>query len=207
MSVRNHLKPTIMRFTLLSSLLFTAISYGAVVDGCTFPTFSPDSAVVDAGDPCRLNHLEARPGRAWVYLSDNVFGISDWDLDIGSYVEMVARDGGYVQIYAQFLGKASAHDIFMKINQVVVEEHDGWQDMGLALFGSIVPASVTDITDGEHDIDYLTGRPERGWVLTQYKTTTTTTENTTPEPISTALVGFGLMSLTVWRKRRHAARP
>jgi hypothetical protein len=178
--------------------LFADIAKPATIGGCEIPVFSPDSTAVDAGDPCRSNHIEARPGWGLAYGSDNVTGWTDWDLDIGSHIEMLERAGGMVQIYARYLGEATAHDVWMAVNGVTVQKIDGWQDMGLAEYGSLLALTISDITENELGVSLHTGGPERSWQYAEYKPV-----SPTPEPAALSMMAGGaLLLLGVRRWRR-----
>jgi hypothetical protein len=178
--------------------LFADIARPATI--CQSPVLSPDGTPV-AGtpvaldDPCRGTPVFAIPGApAEVWLSDNVLpDWSDYDFDIAFALEFNVISPGIAGVYAHWIGEATAHDVWAKVNGTLVQKIAGWQYMGSSPVGAEIIIRMIDNTQGE-DVD--SGLPTQRWVRQDIATTET------PEPLSAALVACGVVFLGVRRWRR-----
>lgn len=166
--------------------------YGSAV--CQAPSLQQDGVSLPADDPCRGAAVYALPGSvAHIGLNDNVPPAwSDQDFNDATLVARFAATAasGVVDIYAQYTGGLTAHDVWAEINGTLLNKSGQWQFVGSALVGFQVDVWVLDRTEAER-VSYLD--PAVGW-------SKQTVEN--PEPAAWSLMAIGVMGLAWGRHSR-----
>lgn len=177
--------------------LFVIPADGATIGGCEIPVFSPDSTAVAMSDPCRgLPALVVPGSHAAVYVSDNVLPLwTDLDMDIGAETEFTFFTPTTAHVWAQYLGEATAHDVWMEINGTLLAKTPGWQYMGTAPIGSTLSVWMIDRTENER-VWYL--RDAQQSIVRQ----TFKPGSEVPEPAAWSLMIAGALAVGVRRWRR-----
>jgi hypothetical protein len=159
---------------------------------CQVPVLSPDGVTIPAGDPCLGAPVYLIPGStAQIGLNDNYLGgdrdMQDAMVDAQFAAAAVA---GMVDIYAQWIGQATAHDVWAEVHGVIVAKSPGWQFVGSGPVGAELLAYVIDNTEGER---FSYRDPDNGWAQQSMPV---------PEPATASLLVIALGGLVWWRTWR-----
>jgi hypothetical protein len=133
-----------------ATFLFAAVlSWGAVA--CGEPIVNPDVTPLRVDDPCWNQTLFARHGAiATVALSDNIISkgqASDFDPDVLFLVDFNTVAEGIAGIWTQWIGEATAHQVFAEVAHVEVPKTAGWSFLATIPMGGEVPVWMRDDTD------------------------------------------------------------